>query len=361
MSTPARARALLALTAVLAACQGKPAPIPPVAVSATADTLVLPVARVTSAIWLGGDRWAAVAATEHQVLLADVAARTSRPLARSDERLRNPASAFRAGDTLYVADWGLRQLSLWTLDGAFVRAIAATDALRGALPGGRDPAGRFYFELAPPPGRDGRGNRDSGVVVRTGPAFDAPDTVARLSPADIAEVAGDAGRRFERRALSGTDRWGVAPDGALWLARVFHNQVERIGADGRRTRGPELPDRVLQVTDADRAAFVAQFPEELRSTAEQLPFAIVKPPFEGALGGPDGAVWLEKSMAATDSTRELQRIGAAGTVERAWALPTRGRVVGVALDQALVAERFADGVRLLRFALPAAPAPTTAP
>lgn len=359
MNLPARAP--LVLAAAVAACQATPAPPPPVAVTATADTLVLPVARVTSALWLGGDRWAAVAATEHQVLLADLAARTARPLSRSEAELRNPASAFRAGDTLYVADWGLRQLSLWTLDGRFVRAIPATDALRGALPAGRDPAGRFYFELAPPPGRDGRGNRDSAAVVRTGPSFDGPDTVARLSPADIAEVTGDAGRRFERRALSGSDRWGIAPDGTLWVARVFHNRVERLGADGKTARGPNLPDRVLQVTDADRAAFVAQFPEELRSTAEQLPFAIVKPPFEGALGGADGAVWLEKSMAATDSTRELQRVGAAGTIERAWTLPTRGRVVGVAPGQVLVAERFADGVRLLRFALPAPPATPAAP
>ena len=41
-----------------------------------------------------------------------------------------------------------------------------------------------------------------------------------------------------------------------------------------------LPDRVLEVTQYDRELFYRKFPPELRATAERLPFAAVKPPFE---------------------------------------------------------------------------------
>ncbi len=189
------------------------------------------------------------------------------------KRLRNPSTLFRAGDTLYLGDWGLRQISRWTLDGGFAGATPAPNALRGVLPRDRDGAGRYYLELRPPPGPDGQGNRDSAVVVRASPALDRADTLARLAPLDIAEVMGDAGRRFERRVFSGTDQWGARPDGSLWVARVSGNRVDWRDPTGKWTRGEPLPDRVLEVTRYDRELFLRRFPPELRTTAEQLPFA----------------------------------------------------------------------------------------
>ena len=60
----------------------------------------------------------------------------------------------------------------------------------------------------PPPGRDGSGNRDSAAVLLASPGFERLDTVARLSPLDLAEVVGDAGRRAglpRSAAGAGTD------------------------------------------------------------------------------------------------------------------------------------------------------------
>ncbi|MFZ5624014.1 MAG: hypothetical protein ACOY71_06245 [Gemmatimonadota bacterium] len=342
-----------AVILALAACAEPAPPPPPTLLGPATDTVVVPVVQVVSATWLGGDRWASLAVTEARVDVVDFVRRTTAPLTRNAGQLSRPSIVFRAGDTLYIGDWGLRRLSLWSLDGGFVRAMPAPDALRGALPSGRDVAGRFLFELAPLPGRDGSGNRDSAAVVRTAADFSSPDTVARLAPLEVAEVIGDAGHRFERRVLSGHDEWGVAAeDGSIWVARVYDNRVDWLDPGGNLTGGRPLPDRVLTVTQADRDAFLAQFPPELRATAEQLPFAIVKPPFEAGFSGPGSTVWLEKSRAAIDSVRQVQVVDRQGGLARVYEVPSRGRVVGVAPGALVVAEQFKEGVRLLRFRLP---------
>jgi hypothetical protein len=189
-------------------------------------------------------------------------------------------------------------------------------------------------------------------VLRTDPQFRATDTIARLAPLDIAEVMGDGGRRFERRIFSGADRWGALPDGVLWVARVYHNRVDWRAPDGQWVEGDPLPDRVLEVTRYDRELFLQKFPPELRSTAQQLPFAAVKPPFENGLTGPDGTVWLEKSRAPADSMRQYHVVGREGHMTRQIRLPGSGRIVAVGPAAALVVERGPGGTRLLTFSLP---------
>jgi hypothetical protein len=242
------------------------------------------------------------------------------------------------------------------LGGKLVRAVPSVDAARGALPQARDSAGNFYLELAPRPGPDGSGNRDSAAVIRVSPDLTAFDTVARLAPLDIAEVAAESGRRFERRALSGVDLWGVLPDGSLWVARVYDNRVEWRSPDGEWIRGEPLPDRVLEVTRYDREVFYQKFPPELRSTAEQLPFAAVKPPFEAGHTAPSGHVWLEKSRAPADSSRRYHEVDRRGRLVREVRVPGPGRIVAVGVEMALVAERVRDGTRFIRFPIQPPPA-----
>ena len=69
----------------------------------------------------------------------------------------------------------------------------------------------------------------------------------------------------------------------MWVARVTENRVDWRSPDGEWDEGDALPDRVLEVTQYDRELFYRKFPPELRATAEQLPFAAVKPPFEAGL------------------------------------------------------------------------------
>jgi hypothetical protein len=270
------------------------------------------------------------------------------------EAFRNPATAFLVRDTLYIGDWGLRQITSWTTDGRLVHSIPVPALIQGALPQARDADGRFYVELAPPlTGSYDVGARDSAAVVRTVARSDRADTVARLAPLDMATVSRDGGRRFERRVFSGTDRWGVLPDGSVWVARVYNNRVDWRSPDGAWRKGQALPDRVLEVTRYDREMFVRNFPKELRSMAQQLPFAPVKPPFEDAFSAGDGTVWLVKSRAPTDSAGRYHVVGRDGRLLRDLRVPGPGRVVGASGDAAVVAEPTRQGVRLLRFALPA--------
>ncbi len=345
----------LLLPLLLVAC-GDAAPPPPiVTLAAGPDTVSTGYAEVIDAEWLGDRRWAVVAPLDVTVGLIDLGARRIAPLGgKATKEIRNPATAFRAGDSLYVGDWGLRRISLWGPDGRFIRALPAPSRTRGALPEARDRTGRWFAELKPPPGPDGSGNRDSAAVVAATSGFEQLDTLARLTPLDLAEVAGDAGRRFEPRALSGTDQWGVLTDGSVWVARVTENRVDWRSPDGEWEEGDALPDRVLEVTQYDRELFYRKFPPELRATAEQLPFAAVKPPFEAALTSPANTVWLEKSRAPVDSARRYHEVDRAGHLIRDIRVPGNGRIVAVGAEEALVAERVQEGTRFIGFPIPPA-------
>ena len=345
---------LAAAAALSALGCGKPKPPTPVVLlGPAADSVISQFGEVTDGVWLGGDRWGVLDPGNDAAATADLGTHKVHRLGgRGAEEIRNPASIFRAGDTLCVSDWGLRRTTLWTLDGRAVRAIPASAAQRGALPRARDAAGRFYYEISPRPGPDGLGNRDSGVVVRAAPGSATVDTLARLAPADLAEIVGDAGRRFERRVFSGSDRWGALPDGSVWVARVNDNRVDWRDPDGAWHKGEWLPDRVLEVTRYDRELFLRKFPPELRNTAEQLPFAPIKPPFESGLTGTNGEVWLEKSRAPVDSTRRYHVVDRQGRLLREIHVPGQGRIVAVGDGVVLVAVPARDGAHLLRFATP---------
>jgi len=342
-----------ALALALPACGGaKPAPVSRLA--GPTDSVVTSFGEISEAAWLGRNRWAVLAPNDEAVAIADLASHEVRRLGgRGAEEIRNPSTLFRSGATLGVGDWGLRRSTLWTLEGRAVGTMPASDALRGALPRAGDGAGRFYYELSPRPGPDGLGNRDSAVVLRAALREARADTLARLAPADLAEVAGDAGRRFERRVFSGSDRWGVLPNGSVWVARVYENRVAWRDPDGRWRQGKPLPDRVLEVTRYDRELFLRKFPPELRNTAEQLPFAAIKPPFEAGLTAANGEVWLEKSRAPADSARRYHVVDREGRLRREIQLPGQGRIVAVGNGELLVVEPTREGAHLLRFAIPA--------
>jgi hypothetical protein len=352
MSRLAHRLIALGLFGLTACGESRPAAAP-VELFAAGDTVSTPYSDVTEAVWLGGNRWAVLVPSNDAVGIVDFGERRVRPLGgRGSGELRNPATFFLSEDTLYVGDWGLRRTGLWTPAGRLVRSIPTADAVRGTLPRSRDSAGQFYLDLYPRPGPDGSGNRDSAAVLVVDPGFNRPDTIARLAPLDIAEVVGDAGKRFERRVFGGIDRWGVLPDGSLWVARVFENRVDWRTPDGKWTRGQALPDRVLEVTRHDRELFVRGFPPELRATAQELPFAPLKPPFENGLTSPQGEVWLEKSRAPVDSARHYHVVDRQGRLAREIRLRGQGRILGIGNDAVLVAESTPDGTRLLRVPLP---------
>jgi hypothetical protein len=341
------------LSLLLAACEPAPAPVPQLTLAPGSDSVVAPFAEATDAAWLGGDRWAVLLPGGPEADVVDFASRTRIPLG-TKATLESPFSVFRATDTLYVAEPFKRRLTLWALDGTFARYDPASDLVRGALPRARDAAGHFYTELRPAAGPDGSGNRDSAVVVELD--GNKVDTVAKLAPLDLAKVASPTGERFERRVFSGVDRWGVYPDGTVWLARVYHNRVDFRRPDGKTEKGQPLPDRVLEVTRADRELFVRKFPEELRGTAEQLPFAPIKAAFTSAFADSEGRIWLEGSRSVSDSAQRYNVVGRDGRLQFVALLNGTGRVIAASPTHLLVADLMREGIRLRLAPMPAIPA-----
>lgn len=318
------------------------------------DTVITAFVEVPEAAWIGDQRWAVVAPSDSTVAVVDFKTRKFAPFAAAKAaELSRPFSIFTVrGDTVYVGDWARRRITVWTAGGQLVDSVPAPDLTRGTLPVARDASGRWYAERPPAPKPRGAANRDSTVVLRLSNDLQQADTVAALAPLDVVSVQGEQGNRLERRVFSGNDVWGALPDGTVWLARVNANRVLWIAPDGSVTRGEALPDRVLQVTAEDRELFAQRFPPELRSNAQQLPFAIVKPPFVRGFTDPDGNVWLEKSRSIVDTVQSYQQVDRKGQLVRELQLPGWGKILGVANGRALVAENFKDGVRLLQVSIP---------
>lgn len=330
-------RTLAAGLALVAVACAEPAPPPSLALDAPGDTLRVPFTEVTDGVWLGGDRYAVLSPAENTVALLDFGAGTIRMLDATSGELQNPSALFAVGDTVFVADWARRRVTAWSAGGDLVRAIPASSIARGSLPRAADARGRLYYELSPIARRDGSGNRDSAAVLRAASPSGVPDTVAWLAPLDIAEVTSEQGRRFERRVFSGDDEWGVLGDGAIWIARTYQNRVDWIDTAGAVRRGVSLPDRVLEVTRLDRERFVAQFPPELRASAERLPYSPIKPPFVRAFSDADGHVWLEKSRWVRDSVQLHHEVGRDGRLVQVVSVPGWGRVVAAGGGATLVA------------------------
>jgi hypothetical protein len=344
---------VIATLMLASGCDTAPAPGERIRLEALGDTLMTPFGDITDAAWLSGERWVLIAPQDQAVTVADVAGNKSATFAGAQAReLEQPFHLLRSGDSIYIADWQRRRLTIWSLAGKLAGSLPAVDALRGALPRARDAAGHWYFELRPPPGPDGSGNRDSAAIVRTAPDFSSADTIARLAPLDLAEVISDGRRRLERRLLSGQDRWGVLPDGSLWIARVSQNRVDWRDPAGVVHRGRELPDAVLPVTENDRQLFLRKFESALRPTVAQIPFVAIKPPFDNAVTGPDGIVWLVKNRAIGDTLRNYQLIDRQGNLLRLASHPGLGRILALGQGVGVVAEPFEGGMRLLGFRLP---------
>jgi hypothetical protein len=352
----------LAVTAFMACGPGMAKAPPEESLALPSDTLIAPWGNLPSAAPLGPGRWAVISSDFDAAVVADFTGRVLTPLGGQGQKsYLNPFFVFAFGDTIYLDDRGKRRTTVWTADGVLIDSIPAPDALRGSLPRARDAAGQLYFEVAPIPGRDGSGNRDSASIVRAPKVLTRFDTLARLSPLDLKEVDRDNNRRFEPMVFSGRDLWGVWPDGTVWVARLLRNQVVTRDASGEITRGPELPDPVYEVTQADRLRYLQGFPADVRPKEGDISWSLIHPPFVGAVVQPGVAVWLEKSKPALDSVRRIHVVDRQGNLTRIFRLTGAGRLIAAGADRILVAEQFEGGVRLMQVRIPDRPDSTAAP
>lgn len=350
----------LAITAVLATACGPGRAVAPVeeALSLPSDTLEAGWGQLPLAAPLGSGRWVVVAADWDAAVIADFTARRIDPLGGARQKAYlHPYRVFVAADTIYLADWGMRRSTVWNAAGALIDSIPAADALRGALASAKDAAGQLYFEAKPDPGRDGGGNADSAALVRAPRSLARFDTLARLAPLDLKEMRREQNNRFERLILSGNDLWGVWPDGTIWIVRLLRNQLITRNSAGKLTRGPELPDPVYEVTQADRDRYLQGFPADVRPKETDFPWALIHPPFLSAFMAPGETIWLEKSRPVRDSLRRIQVLDRVGDLQRVFKLSGEARPIAVGQEAVLVAEQFAGGIRLMQVRIPAAAPP----
>ena len=349
-------RACAAGLLVVTAC-GKGVSGPPEeALALPSDTLEAEWAELPVAAALRSGTWAVVSPDWDAAVLADFRRKSLSPLGGAKQQVyAHPFMVFTVGDTIYLADWGKRRTTVWTADGRLVDSLPVANALRGAFVRGRDAAGQLYFQVDPQPRQDGSGNQDSIAIVRAPRALSRFDTVAYLAPRELAEVRRENSTRFEQRIWSGNDLWGVWPDGTVWIMRRHRNQLVTIDARGQMHKGPELPDPVYEVTQADRDRHLQAYPAEVRPKETDLAWALIFPPFMAAFTAPDGAVWLEKSKQALDSLRRIQVLDRGGNLQRVLVLHGQARLIAVGAEQLLLAEQFEKGVRLLEVRVPARP------
>ena len=326
--------------------------VPEEALPIAADTIVVPYTGAVVAQWLTGRQWLVVASEHDAAVIARFDSGSVRPVGGpANDRIAKPFAGFTWRDTAYVADWAKRRVTAWSPSGHMVDSIPAPDGTRGILPAARDAAEQLYYEVPPLAGPTGRGNLDSIAIVRSDHARTTFDTVARLAPIDVAEVQRNSGKRYERLVFSGSDFWGVRPDGRLWIARVNGNRVNTV-VNGKEVKGEALPDPVYDVKRIDREVFVTSFPEEVRSTVRDLPFALIKPPFDRAFADPSGNVWLRKSRAYGDSLRRYHVVDTSGMLARVFTTVGDGLIVAAGRETVLMVERSREGVRLLEIRVP---------
>ena len=110
------------------------------------------------------------------------------------------------------------------------------------------------------------------------------------------------------------DFFGVLPDGTAWVARGAGKSGGLARADGNWSRGRAAEFTKVPVTQADKDRVLAQvreqgkqygMPQELQIRI-RLPTS--KPPFDFALGRPNGEVWLQRSARRGRRSDHVRRV-----------------------------------------------------
>ena len=148
---------------------------------------------------------------------------------------------------------------------------------------------------------------DSVPVLRIGLKSGKVDTVANLASPEFGDAMFGEQVQQAVKVFAPNDFFGVLPNGTAWLARGHENRVDWRAPSGKWTTGTDA--RVCQepVTQADRDRVLAQVREHGKQFGMpqdlpiEYPFADNKPPFDFALGRPNGEVWLQRPRAKEDA------------------------------------------------------------
>ncbi|HVX89863.1 MAG TPA: hypothetical protein VG940_13095, partial [Gemmatimonadales bacterium] len=112
------------------------------------------------------------------------------------------------------------------------------------------------------------------------------------------------------------------------------------------------------VTEADREAYIARdsieyskvsphFVSDMMKNYREGRFVDHLTPFERALEGPDGELWLERSWLGSDTLKQYVILDGRGMIAATLSLPMRRTLWWIGEDKVLASWRDADEVRHL--------------
>ncbi|MEO7985119.1 MAG: hypothetical protein ABI766_01210 [Gemmatimonadales bacterium] len=219
--------------------------------------------------------------------------------------------AHLGGDTVALVDFAGQRTTLWNERGEALSVLQIPPYAGQSPVLLYDTLGHAYkidYQAILGGGEPGKTFRpDSIAVLRIGLKAFKADTVANLRAPEYGSATFGEQSQEAAKVFAPNDFFGVFADGGAWVARGHENRVDWRSPDGKWTSGKARDYTKLPVTQADRERVLAQvreqgkqygMPQELKIV---YPFADTKPPFDFALGRPNGEVWLQRPREKEDA------------------------------------------------------------
>ncbi len=263
--------------------------------------------------------------------------------------------ALLAGDTVALVDFSAVRTTLWNERGQPLGVLAIAPVAGTAPVLVYDTMGHGYkidyrTMLDPEPGQTKR--PDSVPVLRIELAGGKVDTVALLTAPEFGEAKFGEQKQPAATVFAPNDFFGVLANGTAWVARGRHNRVDWRAPDGTWSQGKSRKYTGQPVTQADKERVLAQVREQGKQYGmpQELPidypFAKTKPPFDFALGRPNGEVWLQRPRGQEDAPMVYDVHNRQGAWQREVMFPAGGSLAGFGESGAIYASlKNADGTR----------------
>ena len=259
-----------------------------------------------------------------------------------------------AGDTIALVDFSAVRTTLWNEQGKALGVLPIPPVAGHTPVLAYDQVGHGYkidYQSVLGGGEPGAAVRpDSIAVLRINLADRGVDTVARLAGPEYGQARFGEQMQEAAKVFAPNDFFGVLPNGTAWVARGRENRVDWRSPEGGWRLGQHHDFTPQPVTQADRDRVLAQvrergkqfgMPQELQI---EYPFAETKPPFDFALGRPEGEVWLQRPRGEEDAPLTYDVFDSAGKWSRAVSLPAGATLAGFGRNDALyVTVKGADG------------------
>ena len=264
--------------------------------------------------------------------------------------------AHLAGDTIALVDFSAVRTTLWNERGQAL-GVLPVPLVAGQTPVlAYDQVGHAYkidYQSVLGGGEPGTVVRpDSIPVLRINLADRGVDTVARLAAPEFGQARFGEQVQEAAKVFAPNDFFGVLPNGTAWVARGRENRVDWRSPEGSWRQGQHHDFAPQAVTQADRDRVLSQvrergkqfgMPQELRI---EYPFADTKPPFDFALGRPEGEVWLQRPRAEETAPYTYDVFDSAGKWRRAVTFPAGAALAGFGRKDAVyVTVKAADGTK----------------